>query len=245
MILEVVAGPEIGRRVTLREGQTVSLGRTESSMERFAEDPEISALHFVVSLSGGALRMQNLSQTNGTLVNGVRVETAALRAGDKIGAGGTVFIVIGPPANPYPALMRVGGWGFNIIPAGWTMLEGVGLRQDAGGGFRGSATGLEESLPEGKTLRDYVGVQIEVAKSRLNGVEFQGPAEARMEGSEEALLLTVVSVAKDGLRVTQRQIYARSGDVVGILTLGGPAAANQDLIEIVRGASFHKPQIAS
>jgi pSer/pThr/pTyr-binding forkhead associated (FHA) protein len=245
MILEIVEGPEMGRRVTLREGETVSLGRTESSMEWFAEDPEISALHFVVSLSGGALRMQNLSQTNGTLVNGVRVETAALRAGDKIGAGGTVFIVIGPPTNPYPAQERVGGWGFNIIPAGWTMLEGVGLRQDAGE-FRGSATGLEESLPEGKTLRDYVGVQMEVARSRHMGTaEFQGPAEARMEGSEEALLLTVTSESKDGVRVTQRQIYARSGDVVGILTLSGPAAANQDLIEIVRGASFHKPQIAS
>jgi hypothetical protein len=64
-----------------------------------------------------------------------------------------------------------------------------------------------------------------------------------MQGSEEALLLTVTSDAKDGARVTQRQIYARSADVVGILTLTGLAVENQDFIEIVRGASFHKPQI--
>jgi ABC-type sugar transport system ATPase subunit len=82
---------------------------------------------------------------------------------------------------------------------------------------------------------------MEVAKSQLVGVELQGPVEARMEGAEEALLLTVTSETKDGERITQRQIYARSGEVVGILTLSG--AENQDLIEIVRGASFHKPQI--
>ncbi len=245
MILEVIEGPEIGRRVTLREGETVSLGRTESSMQMFPQDPEISALHFVVSLSGGALRMQNLSETNGTLVNGTRVEAAALQHGDKVGAGGTVFQVIAPPPNPYPAKVRVGGWGFNIIPEGWTMLDGVGLRQDIGGQFRASAAALEESLPQGKTLRDYVEAQMEAAKWRHMGTaEFQGPAEARMEGAEEALLLTIGSEAK-GVRVTQRQIYARSGPVVGILTLSGLAAANQDLIEIVRGASFHKPQLAS
>jgi hypothetical protein len=84
---------------------------------------------------------------------------------------------------------------------------------------------------------------MEAAKRRLTGVEFQGPSEARMEGADEALLLTVNSETRDGLRVTQRQIYARSSEVVGILTLTGLHAANLDLIEIVRGASFHKPQI--
>jgi hypothetical protein len=121
-------------------------------------------------------------------------------------------------------------------------MEGVGLiREDAE--FRANAAGLEESLPQAKTLRAYVDVQIEVAKSRLKSAEIQGPAEARMEGSDEALLLTVSSDAKDGVRITQRQIYARSGDVVGILTMTGLAAVNQDFIEIVRGANFHKPQI--
>jgi hypothetical protein len=243
VILEILQGPEAGRRVKLREGSTTSLGRTESAMQIFAGDPEMSGLHFVVSLSAGKLRIQNLSQTNGTLVNGARVESAVLESGDNIRAGGTVFSVIGPPPNPYPAQLRVGGWGFNIIPKGWEPLDGIGLRGASGGEFRPSATGLEESLPEGKTLRAYVELQMEVAKSRLKDAEFRGPADARMEGAEEALLLTVSSDAKDGVRVPQRQIYARSGDVVGILTLSGLAAANQDLIEIVRGASFHKPQI--
>jgi hypothetical protein len=243
MILEIVEGPETGRRVKLREGSTVSLGRTESAMESFSGDKEMSALHFAVSLSAGTLRMQNHSQTNGTEINGARVETAVLKSGDKIRAGGTVFAVIGPPPSPYPAQVRVGGWGFNIIPEGWKPMEGVGLIRQDGSEFHASAAGLEESLPEAKTLRAYVDVQIEVAKSQLKGAEIQGPAEARMQGSEEALLLTVSSDAKDGARVTQRQIYARSGDVVGILTMSGLAAVNQDFIEIVRGSSFHKPQI--
>jgi hypothetical protein len=248
MILEIIEGPEIGRRVKLREGSTVSFGRTGSAMEQFTGDQEMSALHFAVSLSGGTLRMQNHSQTNGSEVNGARVATAVLASGDKLRAGGTVFAIIGPPPSPFPAQVRIGGWGFNIIPQGWKPVDGIGLifqadSQQAGSQFRASVAALEESLPEAKTLGDYVDVQIEVAKSQLKAAEIQGPAEARMQGADEALLLTVSSDAKDGMRITQRQIYARNGDVVGILTMSGLAAVNQDFIEIVRGANFHKPQI--
>jgi hypothetical protein len=244
VILEILDGPETGRRVRLREGATVSLGRTESAMLKFPEDPAMSALHFVVTLGAGTLRIENHSQTNGTLVNGARVESAVLQAGDTIAAGGTIFKVIGPPPNPYSAKVRVGGWGFNIVPDGWGSMDGVGLQHEGHGEFHATAAALEESLPDGKTLREYIEVQMDAAKQRMTGAEFQGPSEARMEGSDEALLLAVSSEMKDGLRVTQRQIYARSSEVVGVLTLSGLDAANQDLIEIVRGASFHKPQIS-
>jgi pSer/pThr/pTyr-binding forkhead associated (FHA) protein len=242
MILEIIEGPQSGRRVKVKEGETVSMGRTDRAMTIFAEDPGMSSVHFVVSLSAGALRIENLSQTNGTEVNGARVESAVLKSGDKIRAGATVFAVIAPPASPYPAQVRVGGWGFNVIPDGWKAMEGVGLIHEAEAEFRASAAGLEDSLTA-STLRGYIEVQLQVAKSQLKSLEFHGPVEARMEGSDEALLLTVSSDAKEGVRVTQRQIYARSGDVVGILTLSGLPAMNQDFIEIVRGASFHKPQI--
>ncbi len=243
MILEIIAGPETGRRIKLREGETVTLGRTDSAMNVFAEDRAMSAMHFAVSLSAGTFRMQNFSQTNGTLVNDARIESAVLQPGDKVRAGGTVFAVIGPPPNPYPAQVRIGGWGFNIVPEGWTMLDRVGLIHQAGDEFHANATAVEESLADGKTLREYVKVQMDAAKVQLSGAEFQGPADARMEGSDEALLLTLSSETQDGKRITQRQIYARSAGVVGVLTLSGLANVNQDFIEIVRGASFHKPQI--
>jgi pSer/pThr/pTyr-binding forkhead associated (FHA) protein len=185
--------------------------------------------------------MQNHSKRNGTIVNGTRVESAVLVAGDTIRAGDTIFRVIGPPASPYAAKVRVGGWGFNIIPNGWKHSEGIGLLR-AGGEFRASAAGLEEPLPKEKTLREYVELQMELAKSQLKGAVFQGPGEAQMQGAEEALLLTVSSDA-EGKRITQRQIYALSGDIVGILTMTGLPETNQEFIEIVRGASFHKPQI--
>jgi hypothetical protein len=243
MILEICDGPEKGRRVTLRDGATVSLGRTETAMHQFPEDPAMSSLHFVLSLSAGVLRMHNHSQTNGTMINRARVESTVVHPGDTIAAGGTIFRVIGPPPNPYPAQLRVGGWGFNIIPEGWKPMEGVGLIHQGGAEFRASAACLEEPWPEAKTLRGYIELQLKVAKSRLKAPEFQGPADARMNGAEEALLLTVSSDASDGLRIAQRQIYARSGNIVGILTMSGLAAVNRDLIEIVRGATFHKPQI--
>ncbi|HTB10220.1 MAG TPA: FHA domain-containing protein [Bryobacteraceae bacterium] len=243
MILEICDGPEKGRRVTLRDGATVSFGRTETAMDRFPEDPAMSSLHFVLSLSAGVLRMHNHSQTNGTMINGTRVESAVVQPGDTIAAGGTVFRVVGPPPNPYPAQLRVGGWGFNIIPDGWKPMEGVGLIHQGTAQFRATAACLEEPLAEVKTLRSYIELQMEVAKSRLKAPAFQNPVDATMTGAEEALLLTVSSDLREGLRIVQRQIYARSGNIVGILTMSGLPAANRDLIEIVHGATFHKPQI--
>ena len=149
MILEIVAGPETGRRIPVREGETISFGRTENAMRIFAEDPAMSALHFAVTLGAGALRMQNFSQTNGTLVNGVRIESVVLQPGYKLMAGSTVFAVIGPPPNPYPAQVRIGGWGFNIIPQGWTVLDTVGLIDRRSDAFHANATVVEEALPEG------------------------------------------------------------------------------------------------
>jgi hypothetical protein len=114
------------------------------------------------------------------------------------------------------------GWAFRIVPDGWEPLPGGGLRhRDLHATAAASAVALQTSL------RAYVESQIEP------GADFQGPHVASMGGSGEALLLTVFR-----LGIAQRSIFARSGDVVGILTMTGPPSANRDFIEIVRGASF-------
>ena len=114
------------------------------------------------------------------------------------------------------------GWAFRIVPEGWERLSGGGLRRRD---LDATATVSEDALHG--PLRDYVESRVEP------GVEHQGPFAANMEGAEEALILTVF---RDG--GAQRTIYARRGAVVGILTMKGPAPANGDFIEIVRGASF-------
>jgi hypothetical protein len=247
MILEVAEGPEAGRRIAPKEGAVVTVGRTTNAMEVFAGDTGMSGLHFAAGLRAGALYLTNLSKTNGSLVNGERIESAALKNGDRVTAGATVFRVVAPPPNPYPAKLRIGAWGLNAIPEGWKMLEGVGLLWEAKDGFQPNAAALEDALPEGQTLAEYVSAQMDAAKVHLTDAEFQGPLEAKVEGAEQAMLLTVRSLAKNGELVLQRQLYALSGSTVGVLTLSvadrQAAAMNPALGEIARGANFHKPPI--
>src|ERR1700749_3059920 len=107
------------QKIELVPGRTVTIGRTPKAAICFPEDEWMSSLHFAISVSSGVLQMQNLSQTNGTLVNDQRPEAARLAPGDKITAGQSTFVVGGPKESPHPAKVRLGGWGFAEVPEGW------------------------------------------------------------------------------------------------------------------------------
>jgi hypothetical protein len=243
MILEVAEGPEAGRRIVPKEGAVTTVGRTVDAMEVFAGDVRMCPLHFAVGLRAGELYLTNLNKTNGTLVNGKRIESATLKGGDVVTAGVTAFRVFAPPPNPYPAKLRIGGWGFDAIPEGWTILEGAGLILETTEGFQPNAAALEDAMKEAETLAQFVGAQIEFARGALMNPVFEGPVEATIEGAEQALLLIIHSITIDGELVLQRQYYAASGTTIGVLTLSvansQATAMHSTFAAIVQGASFH------
>jgi predicted component of type VI protein secretion system len=105
--LEAVDGPPRGQKIQIRSGQTITVGRTSAAMRAFGEDEWMSSLHFSLSLAGGSLHLHNLSKTNGTLVNGSRIEAPlVLKPGDRVQAGRTTFAVLDPLPNPYPPRAR-------------------------------------------------------------------------------------------------------------------------------------------
>ena len=59
------------------------------------EDAKLSRQHFVIEASDSTFTLQNLSQTNGTMLNGVRInQPRKLQHGDKIFAGQTEFSIL-------------------------------------------------------------------------------------------------------------------------------------------------------
>jgi DNA-binding NtrC family response regulator len=76
-------------------------------------DPEVSARHVEVSLSGPNLRVRDLGSRNGTFVNGARLapgEVGALREGSVLRVGRTLFVVrlgLSGQATPDPPLGRL------------------------------------------------------------------------------------------------------------------------------------------
>src|SRR5271165_6085606 len=91
VLLEVTSGPSAGKGVRLQSGQSIRVGRTSKSDFVLSADSHISGVHFAIELSETDCRIRDLNSSNGTLVNGQKITTAALQDGDTIVAGETTL----------------------------------------------------------------------------------------------------------------------------------------------------------
>lgn len=83
-----------GRKFPLKAGINL-LGR-DQTCDIFIPDPHISRKHLSLDVVGdGTLTVIDLGSTNGMLVNGKRVPSAILSAGDAFVVGQTSFSVLG------------------------------------------------------------------------------------------------------------------------------------------------------
>ncbi len=93
VILEAVSGPVLGRRIEVRGGSIVRIGRTGKSDYPISEDGYLSGLHFSVECDGTQCRVRDLGSSNGTFVNGSRVTEQVVQEGDSVVAGGSTFVI--------------------------------------------------------------------------------------------------------------------------------------------------------
>lgn len=83
--LLVVRGPNAGARYVLEEGVT-TVGRHQES-RIFLDDVTVSRRHAEFARSGVVVCLNDTGSLNGTYVNGERVESVALVAGDELQIG--------------------------------------------------------------------------------------------------------------------------------------------------------------
>jgi serine/threonine protein kinase len=109
----VQTGPDQGRMFPLAEGQTLVIGRGQTTETRL-RDPRVSRSHCQVTQDGGVIFLKDLGSVGGTLINGERVQERALRPGDVIQVGDTqirfqledvadLSTKVAAPAPPKPA----------------------------------------------------------------------------------------------------------------------------------------------
>jgi serine/threonine-protein kinase len=91
--LHVVAGPQTGRDFTFEQHDTFMIGRSEDAQFCLPHDRFFSRHHCILEIAPPACFLRDLGSTNGTFVNGIRVETAHLKHGDRIQGGETVLEV--------------------------------------------------------------------------------------------------------------------------------------------------------
>ncbi len=91
--LNVVAGPQTGRSFTFDQHDTFMIGRSENAQFCLPHDRFFSRHHCLIEIAPPQAFLRDLGSTNGTYVNGMRVETAHLKSGDRIQGGETVLQV--------------------------------------------------------------------------------------------------------------------------------------------------------
>lgn len=89
--LHVVAGPQTGRDFTFDQHETFMIGRSEDAHFCLPHDRFFSRHHCILEIAPPQCFLRDLGSTNGTFVNGIRVETAHLKHGDRIQGGETVL----------------------------------------------------------------------------------------------------------------------------------------------------------
>jgi transcriptional regulator with AAA-type ATPase domain len=95
----------LGRRLVLEQGGTVTLGRSLAVLAGEA-DRKLSRAHAAVVFEGHRPVVVDLQSRNGTFVDGVRVERAALREGSVVGVGNLLLLLhrrpplFEPPDSP-------------------------------------------------------------------------------------------------------------------------------------------------
>jgi hypothetical protein len=91
-VLVVQKGPEVGERFTL-DREAFSVGR-DSDRDIFLGDVTVSRDHAVLEVRDGTVTIRDDGSLNGTYVNGLRVDEAAVRHGDVIQIGRFQMILL-------------------------------------------------------------------------------------------------------------------------------------------------------
>lgn len=92
IVLEVVEGPHQGQRFTFDGHDNFIVGRAGCAHFRLPKrDPYFSRIHFMIEINPPHCLLLDMKSTNGTGVNGRRVEAVYLQHGDLIQGGDTVL----------------------------------------------------------------------------------------------------------------------------------------------------------
>ncbi|MDR3635241.1 MAG: serine/threonine-protein kinase [Isosphaeraceae bacterium] len=93
VVLRVTLGPHAGDERLLHGAQTFIIGRSPQVEVPMPDDRLLSREHFRIDLDPPLCTLVDLKSTNGTKVNGLRVECVPLRNDDVIAAGDSTFVV--------------------------------------------------------------------------------------------------------------------------------------------------------
>lgn len=95
--LRILNGPQAGHIYVLKQGRN-RIGRADNCDLKLSS-PGISKEHLEIQVAGKTVVIKDLNSSNGTFLNGVRVEGAAVKMGDKISLHQVLFDIVPAPTQ--------------------------------------------------------------------------------------------------------------------------------------------------
>ncbi len=108
LALRFISGKYQGGEFPLTEGTTIVVGRS-SDLDMVLVEEMVSRKHARIELRGGVVHIEDLGSTNGTFINGERIQHASLREGDRVLIGTSILklVSIEHPGGPSQNLQKL------------------------------------------------------------------------------------------------------------------------------------------
>jgi FHA domain/Domain of unknown function (DUF4388) len=97
LALRFISGKYQGGQFPLEDGQEIIIGRS-SDLDMVLVEEMVSRRHARIQMQGGVISIEDLGSTNGTFVNGEKIQAAQLREGDRVLIGTSILKVV--PVEP-------------------------------------------------------------------------------------------------------------------------------------------------
>src|SRR4051812_9321676 len=146
-VLRVTSGPYEGQEYLVGRDGTFVVGRSSRVPFSMPHDLALSREHFQVENFPPVCHLVDLGSTNGTKVNGLRVERVLLREGDVVSAGGSRFTIhFSAPGSDRHAHRSCAGCGVQLEPAAGERLAPRRVKVDEAAADGGALT-LVATMP--------------------------------------------------------------------------------------------------
>lgn len=93
LALRFISGKYQGGEFPIEEGQDIVIGRS-SDLDMVLVEEMVSRRHAHIKMRGGVISIEDLGSTNGTFVNGEKIQRAQLKEGDRVLIGTSILKVV-------------------------------------------------------------------------------------------------------------------------------------------------------
>ncbi len=164
-------GPTKGLEIELQEGEN-DIGR-DPSLYLVIDDPSVSRLHARLTVQAGAFHLVDLRSSNGTFVNGQRIDQADLRSGDLVRFGNLEFLFRYGEEISEAASQRKRKKMLILLGGAAGLLLLVGLAVGLGGGGNQPRPGQHANRDRGPDVAVLVEQHLRTAKAFMEEAEWK------------------------------------------------------------------------